>query len=85
MATAATFEAPTTWTADTGRAAWQLRGSVIACVAPGWIHRSVNVCHDRFVTVFSHPADHSQDDEVIERAGGDDGWRSGPDERYVGR
>lgn len=67
---------------------------VIAYVAPGWIHRSVNVGSERFVTVFSYPADAGQDYAVIERAGGmsmravvddDDGWRLVPNARYAGR
>ena len=67
---------------------------VIAYVAPGWIHRSVNVGSERFVTVFSYPADAGQDYDVIERAGGmsaravvdgDDGWRLVPNVRYVRR
>ena len=67
---------------------------VVAYVAPGWIHRSVNVGDDLFVTVFSYPADSGQDYDVIERAGGmsalvvDDGaggWKLIDNERYVGR
>ncbi len=67
---------------------------VIAYVAPGWIHRSVNVGSERFVTVFSYPADAGQDYAVIERAGGmsmravvddHDGWCLVPNTKYVGR
>jgi len=66
---------------------------VVAYVAPGWIHRSVNVGADRFVTVFSYPADAGQDYGVIEQASGmaslvvvdDDGWKLIDNERYVAR
>ncbi|MGI9644793.1 MAG: glucose-6-phosphate isomerase family protein [Ilumatobacteraceae bacterium] len=67
---------------------------VVAYVAPGWIHRSVNVGPERFVTVFSYPADAGQDYAVIEKAGGmaslvvtdgDGGWKLIENERYVGR
>jgi glucose-6-phosphate isomerase len=68
---------------------------VVAYVAPGWIHRSVNVGSERFVTVFSYPADAGQDYAVIETAGGmaslivtdgdGDGWKLVDNERHVGR
>ena len=66
----------------------------IAYVAPGWIHRSVNVGSDRFATVFSYPADSGQDYGVIAEAGGmaelvvvgpSDTWRTVPNPKYVGR
>lgn len=72
----------------------EMTSGVIAYVAPGWIHRSVNVGDDRFVTVFCYPADAGQDYAVIETAGGmasrvvvdpDAGWKLVDNERYSGR
>ena len=80
--------------ADGTTDAIEMTPGTVAYVAPGWIHRSVNVGDDRFVTVFSYPADAGQDYAVIERAGGmasrvivDDGgsWKLVPNERYTGR
>lgn len=42
-----------------------------AVYVPGyWVHRSVNVGAERFVTLFSYAADAGQDYAIIERAGG---------------
>jgi len=59
---------------------------------PGhWIHRSVNVGDEPFVTLFCYPADAGQDYDVIAAAGGmrelvvDDGaggWRTEPNPSY---
>jgi glucose-6-phosphate isomerase len=71
----------------------EMTPGTVAYVAPGWIHRSVNVGSDRFVTVFSYPADAGQYYEVIEQAGGmaslvvvdNDDWKLVDNARYVGR
>jgi glucose-6-phosphate isomerase len=73
--------------------------SEVVDVAPGeavyvpghWVHRSVNVGHERFSTLFCYAADAGQDYGIIERAGGmkslvvvdGDGYavRSNPDHR----
>jgi glucose-6-phosphate isomerase len=63
-----------------------------AVYVPGnWLHRSVNVGTERFVTLFCYAADAGQDYAIIERAGGmkslvvegDGGWRAvaNPDHR----
>jgi glucose-6-phosphate isomerase len=42
-----------------------------AVYVPGhWVHRSVNVGEERFVTLFCYAADAGQDYSIIERAGG---------------
>lgn len=42
-----------------------------AVYVPGhWVHRSVNVGDERFVTLFTYAADAGQDYAIIERAGG---------------
>jgi glucose-6-phosphate isomerase len=42
-----------------------------AVYVPGhWVHRSVNVGDERFVTMFCYAADAGQDYSIIERAGG---------------
>jgi glucose-6-phosphate isomerase, archaeal len=61
---------------------------------PGhWVHRSVNVGDDPFVTLFCYPADAGQDYALIERAAGmatvvvDDGaggWKTRPNPDHVG-
>lgn len=67
-----------------------------AVYVPGnWVHRSVNVGDERFVTLFCYAADAGQDYSIIERAGGmkqliverDGHWRaiSNPDHRGYGR
>lgn len=71
----------------------EMTPGVIAYVAPGWIHRSVNTGLERFVTVFSYPADSGQNYEVISDAGGmaalvvvdNDGWKLVDNPRYVSR
>jgi glucose-6-phosphate isomerase len=71
----------------------EMTPGTVAYVAPGWIHRSVNVGSDRFVTVFSYPADSGQNYEVIAEAGGmaalvvvDGGhWKLADNPRYVRR
>jgi len=63
-----------------------------AVYVPGhWVHRSVNVGTERFVTLFCYAADAGQDYSIIERAGGmrslvvrdGDSWctRPNPDHR----
>lgn len=63
-------------------------------VAPHWIHRSVNVGQEPFVTLFCYPADAGQDYGIIARAGGmrvlivadgEGGWTQAPNPRYRGR
>lgn len=64
------------------------------CVyVPGyWVHRSVNVGSERFVTLFCYAADAGQDYSIIERAGGmrqlvvADGtsWTTRPNPDHVG-
>lgn len=61
---------------------------------PGhWVHRSVNVGDQPFVTMFCYPGDAGQDYAIIERAGGmsvvvvDDGaggWTTRPNPDHVG-
>jgi glucose-6-phosphate isomerase len=61
---------------------------------PGhWVHRSVNVGDEPFVTLFCYGADAGQDYELIARAGGmaslvvgDDagGWATRPNPDHVG-
>lgn len=73
--------------------AMEMLPGTVVYVAPGWIHRSVNVGSERFVTVFSYPADSGQNYEVIAEAGGmrslvvtdGEGWRLADNPRYVGR
>lgn len=60
---------------------------------PGhWVHRSVNVGTDPFVTMFCYAADAGQDYDLIADAGGmaslvvadGDGWRAVPNPAHVG-
>lgn len=61
---------------------------------PGhWVHRSVNVGEEPFVTLFCYGADAGQDYELIRRAGGmsalvvaddDGGWSTRPNPHHVG-
>ncbi|WP_432571734.1 glucose-6-phosphate isomerase family protein [Kineococcus sp. SYSU DK005] len=61
---------------------------------PGhWIHRSVNVGDEPFVTLFTYPADAGQDYGLIARAGGmaqlvvedgTGGWRTRPNPQHRG-
>lgn len=64
-----------------------------ATTVPGqWIHRSVNVGEDPFVTLFCYAADAGQDYGIISSAGGmkslvvstSDGWRLAPNPRHIG-
>jgi len=71
----------------------EMSPGTIAYVAPGWIHRSVNVGVERFVTVFSYPSDAGQNYEVIADAGGmaalvvvaNGGWKLVDNPRYLSR
>lgn len=62
-------------------------------VPGGWIHRSVNVGNEPFVTIFCYNTDAGQDYEIIARAGGmrelvvDDGrggWATVPNPAHTG-
>ncbi len=61
-------------------------------VPGGWIHRSVNVGDERFVTLFCYPALAGQDYGVIRDAGGmsrlivtgREGWRAIPNPAHTG-
>lgn len=64
-----------------------------AVYVPGhWVHRSVNVGPDRFVTLFCYGSAAGQDYGIIERAGGmkqlvvaaPDGWTTRPNPDHVG-
>jgi len=64
-----------------------------AVYVPGhWVHRSVNVGTERFVTLFCYAGDAGQDYSIIERAGGmqqlvvraEDGWRAVPNPDHTG-
>jgi glucose-6-phosphate isomerase len=48
----------------------EMAPQALAYVPPFWIHRSINVGDEDFVTLFCYPADAGQDYAVIERAGG---------------
>lgn len=71
----------------------EMKPGTVSYVGPSWIHRSVNVGSDRFVTVFVYPADSGQDYEIIAKAGGmaslvvadGDGWTLIDNPRYSGR
>lgn len=72
----------------------ELTPGKLVYVAPHWIHRSVNVGAEPFVTLFCYPADAGQDYGIIARAGGmrvlivDDGaggWAQADNPRYRGR
>ncbi len=60
---------------------------------PGhWVHRSVNVGDEPFVTLFCYPADAGQNYDLISRAGGmattvvrdGDGWNAVPNPDHIG-
>jgi glucose-6-phosphate isomerase len=61
-------------------------------VPGGWVHRSVNVGAEPFVTLFAYDADAGQDYELIRRAGGmrqrivvdGDGWTAVDNADHVG-
>lgn len=65
-----------------------------ACHVPGmWVHRSVNVGDEPFVTLFCYAADAGQDYALIERAGGmktlvvtdgAGGWTTRPNPDHIG-
>jgi glucose-6-phosphate isomerase len=65
-----------------------------AAHVPGhWVHRSVNVGDEPFVTLFCYPADAGQDYTLIERAGGMStlivaspagGWTTRPNPDHTG-
>jgi glucose-6-phosphate isomerase len=57
-------------TLDGESRAVELRPGETVYVPGHWIHRSVNVGSETFVTQFCYPADAGQDYEVIQRAGG---------------
>ena len=72
----------------------ELTPGKLVYVAPHWIHRSVNVGDEPFVTLFCYPADAGQDYDIIARAGGmrvlvvDDGgggWAQADNPRYRAR
>jgi glucose-6-phosphate isomerase len=72
----------------------EMRPGTVVYVPGYWIHRSVNVGTEPFVTTFYYPADAGQDYDIIARAGGmatlivDDGkggWKEAPNPRYRGR
>ena len=63
----------------------------IVYVPPFWIHRSVNVGAEPFITAFCYPSDAGQDYGIIDRAGGmrtliigdgDSGWAEAENPRY---
>ena len=71
----------------------ELRAGQAVNVPGHWIHRSVNVGHEPFVTLFTYAADAGQDYSIISRAGGmknlivegaDGGWISTPNTRHSG-
>jgi glucose-6-phosphate isomerase len=61
---------------------------------PGyWVHRSVNIGDEAFITLFCYPADAGQDYQIIADAGGmaqlvvsdgADGWTTKPNPRHLG-
>lgn len=69
----------------------EMRPGDVVYVPPHWIHRSVNLGAEDFVTLFCYPADAGQDYGVIAEAGGmrtlivaqgGDGWAEVPNPRY---
>lgn len=71
----------------------ELRPGDAVNVPGDWIHRSVNVGAEDFVTVFSYSADAGQDYSIISDAGGmvrrivavgADGWAAVPNSRHRG-
>lgn len=77
-----------------GRSEAVLLSAGEAVHVPGhWVHRSVNVGHEPFVTLFCYPADAGQDYELIQRAGGmaalvvadaDGGWTTRDNPDHIG-
>ena len=70
----------------------ELRPGQAVNVPGEWVHRSVNVGAEPFVTLFSYAADAGQDYGLIERAGGmktlivrdSNGWRQSANPDHVG-
>ena len=71
--------------------ALEITPGIVVYVPPHWIHRSVNVGPQRFVTLFCYPADAGQDYEIIRKAGGmaelvvsdnASGWKTVPNPHY---
>jgi len=74
-------------------AAIELTAGLAVNVPGHWIHRSVNVGDEPFVTLFSYAADAGQDYAIIAEAGGmktlvvtdgDSGWTTIPNPRHRG-
>jgi glucose-6-phosphate isomerase len=79
-------------TIDGQSEAVELREGEAVYVPGHWVHRSVNVGDDRFVTLFCYGSVAGQDYGIIERAGGmknlivatEDGWEARPNPDHVG-
>ena len=80
-------------TLDGRSEAYPMRAGEAVHVPGHWVHRSVNVGEEPFVTLFCYGADAGQDYELIRRAGGmrslvvaDDagGWSTRPNPDHVG-
>jgi glucose-6-phosphate isomerase len=78
---------------DGRTAAIELTPGRAAHVPGGWVHRSVNVGNEAFVTIFCYNTDAGQDYEIIARAGGmrelvvddgDGGWEAIPNPGHRG-
>lgn len=80
-------------TLDGRSVAVELRAGQAVDVPGHWVHRSVNVGDEPFVTLFTYNADAGQDYDIIARAGGmktlitrtaDGGWQQVPNPDHVG-
>ncbi len=79
-------------TIDGQSQAVELRPGEAVYVPGHWVHRSVNVGSDRFVTLFCYGSVAGQDYGIIERAGGmknlivatEEGWATRPNPDHVG-
>ena len=79
-------------TVDGQTAAIELTPGKAVNVPGHWVHRSVNVGTEPFVTLFSYAADAGQDYQIIADAGGmktlvvqdGDGWTTIPNPRHTG-
>lgn len=79
-------------TIDGSSEAVELREGEAVYVPGHWVHRSVNVGDERFVTLFCYGTAAGQDYGIIERAGGmktlivatEDGWGTRPNPDHVG-
>lgn len=79
-------------TIDGQTQAVELRAGEAVDVPGHWIHRSVNVGDEPFVTLFCYGSDAGQDYQIIEDAGGtaalvvatDGGWTTRPNPDHVG-